>query len=150
MSGLIAPAKVGVVLTAAAPITTVAAAVHMAATKKPSFTERRLRYFKTPGIGEFWTVRALNPGDARRLLTEHEPAMAMLIDAGDDLHIHTLFYAAGKGTRVSFMAINYDVRGFLQISSAFWWADALAKRTADYLLESNVTSDLETRKMRSR
>ncbi|MFI6041077.1 hypothetical protein ACIA8C_05545 [Nocardia sp. NPDC051321] len=150
MSGLIAPAKVGIVLTAAAPITTVAAAVHMAATKNPSFTDRRLKYYKTPGIGEFWTVRALNPGEARRLVTDHEPALAMLIDAGGGLHIQTVFYPAGKGALVSFLAINYDVNGFLQIASAFWWADALAKRTAEFLAESDVSSELETKRMRSR
>ncbi|MFI6169195.1 hypothetical protein ACIBCN_20615 [Nocardia sp. NPDC051052] len=150
MSGLIAPAKVGIVLTAAAPITTVAAAVHMAATKHPSFTERRLKYYKTPGIGEFWTVRALNPGEARRLVTDHEPALAMLIDAGGGLHIQTVFYPVGKGTLVSFLAINYDVNGFLQIASAFWWADALAKRTVEFLAESDVSSELETKRMRSR
>ncbi|MEU7137909.1 hypothetical protein ABZ942_00515 [Nocardia sp. NPDC046473] len=150
MTGLIAPAKVGIVLTAAAPINTVAAAVHMAATRNPSFTERRLKYYKTPGIGEFWTVRALNPGDARRLLADHEPAMAMVIGAGGGLQIQTMFYVAGNGTRVSFLAINHDVNGFLQIASAFWWADTLAKRTAEFLAESDVSSELETKRMRSR
>ncbi|PXX69310.1 hypothetical protein DFR70_102999 [Nocardia tenerifensis] len=150
MSGLIAPAKVGVVLTAAAPITTVASAVHMAATKKPSVKDRRFKHFKTPGIGELWTVRALDPGAARRVVTELEPAMGLLVDAGGGLHIHAVFHVAGKGTLASFLAVHHDANGSLQIGSTFWWADALARRTAAFLLESDVASELETRRMRGK
>lgn len=145
MAGLILPSKVAVIMTANSGIQRVAQAVETAATVEPSFKDRKLKYFKTVGIG-CWSVAQVDPRgrDIQLVQTEQIPELALRVDIFGSSHVDVLLNSVGEKCRASFMGMHHEIDGaFLAVSSAYWWADAMAKRTSELLAASGVQSARE-------
>lgn len=140
--GILIPSKVGLVLRGkTATGQQLADAVTQAATVEPPLSQRKLKYRKAPGIGA-GTIYQIDPANAAR---EHgldtTPAVAVDVDLCGAV-VRVLLIATNQGAEAMYMCVSLPLEIGTPAVDGFPWAEALADRTADFLRQNGIDSEI--------
>lgn len=127
--GILIPSKFGLVLRANASPAALFGAIQKAATIEPTFSQRKLKYRKAPGIG-LGTLSRVDPNDvAQEHNLEPPPSEAIEVNLGPIILRAWITSLNGNGAEARYICISDPKAGFA-------WAEALAERTAEFLTEA--------------
>ncbi|MFH5230870.1 hypothetical protein [Antrihabitans spumae] len=126
--------QVGSILTAAAPIAQVAAAVHKAVYQKP---RRSFKYLLMVGMGESWSIERLGLSDPRRYDGANPVPAYDLVDALG-MSIHVTYRQDGVGTSAAIVGFGFDPP-----KAAILHSEKFAQRTAELLAEVGVQASVD-------
>lgn len=146
--GVLIPSKIGLILRASTTGQQLADAVTNAATVQPPFAQRKVKYRKAPGIGAGTLYRVDPEQAAREIGMPTPPAVATDVDIFGAV-IRVLLNADQQRAEARYMCVQLPQNpGRFSFIVGFPWAEALARRTNEFLGQWGVRSEIELVKAR--